>query len=117
MSLNSHWFQNGQPSKLEKRKKVRLSTPLLRRISFTHFQLGRLAVFEPVGVQRHNVPHFNGLIVLYLNSRSLKAWQHFYCHGIRKRPFLHLKRPSAQEAMFPTVHANARIDKQTCLLK
>ena len=24
MSLNSHWLQNGQPSKLEERKKVRL---------------------------------------------------------------------------------------------
>ena len=27
MSLNSHWFQNGQPSKLEEQKKtIRLST-------------------------------------------------------------------------------------------
>ena len=49
MSLNSHWFQNGQPSKL-----------------------------EPVDVQRHNVHHFKGLIVLYLDLRSSRAWQHFY---------------------------------------
>ena len=31
-----------------------------------------------MGVQRHNVPHFKGLIVLYLDSRSSRAWQHFY---------------------------------------
>ena len=29
MSLNSHWFQNGQPSKLEEQKKVRLSKEVL----------------------------------------------------------------------------------------
>ena len=72
MFLNSHWFKNGQPSKLEGRKKVRLS----KEDGFR--RLWRLAIFEPVGVQRHNVPHFKGLIVLYLDLRSSRAWHHFY---------------------------------------
>ena len=61
-----------------KKKSVYVRKPLLRRISFTHFQLWRLAILEPLGVQRHNVHHFKGLIVLYLDSRSSKVWQHFY---------------------------------------
>ena len=31
MSLNSHWFQNGRPSKLEEGKKVRLSKEALTK--------------------------------------------------------------------------------------
>ena len=37
-----------------------------------------------MGVQRHNVHHFKGLIVLNLDSRSSRAWQHFY---LPPRPF------------------------------
>ena len=51
---------------------------VLKRTFFSFFQLWWLAILEPVGVQRHNVPHFKGLIVLYLDSRSSRAWQHFY---------------------------------------
>ena len=36
MSLNSHWFQNGQPSKLEERKKVRLSKEALTKTDFVY---------------------------------------------------------------------------------
>ena len=52
--------------------------PYLDGLFLSFFELWRLAIFEPVGVQRHNVPHFKGLIVLYLDSRSSRAWQHFY---------------------------------------
>ena len=51
----------------------RLKTDIL-----SYFQLWRLAILEPVGVQIHNVPHFKGLIVLYLDLRSSRAWHHFY---------------------------------------
>ena len=133
-SLNSHWFQNVQPSKLNNRKKGRFSTKAdggyfglfwkwcchaLQLVScqctsikpfkwgtqrfwastgskmtsrqswtmsvlvvkwtvFLFFQLWQPAILEPVGVQRHNVPHFKGLIVLNLDWRSSRAWQHFY---------------------------------------
>ena len=59
MSLNSHWFQNGQPSKLNDRKKP--SILILNRAFFSFFQLSRLAILEPVGVQRHNVARFKDL--------------------------------------------------------
>ena len=54
-------------------KNVRFTTKT--DVFFNH---STLTALEPVGVQRHNVPHFKGLIVLYLDSRSSRAWQHFY---------------------------------------
>ena len=51
----------------------RLKTDIL-----SYFQLWRLAILEPVGVQIRNVPHFKGLIVLYLDLRSSRAWQYIY---------------------------------------
>ena len=36
MSLNSHWVKNGQPSKLEERKKVRLSKEVLTKTDFIY---------------------------------------------------------------------------------
>ena len=37
MSLKSHWFQNGQPSKLEEQKKnVRLSKETLTKTDFVY---------------------------------------------------------------------------------
>ena len=51
---------------------------------FSFFQLWRLAILKPVGVHRHNVPHFKGLIMLYLDSSNSNAWQHFY---LLPRPF------------------------------
>ena len=59
-------------------RSTKTSVLLLKWTFFSFFQLWRLAIFEPLGVQRHNVPHFKGLIVLYLDSRSARAWQHFY---------------------------------------
>ena len=56
----------------------RVRTSLLRRIYKKFFQLWWLAILEPVGVHRHNVPHFKGLIVLYMDLRSSRVWQHFY---------------------------------------
>ena len=50
----------------------------MKRRVFLIVQLWRTAILKPVGVQRHNVHHFKGLIVLYLDSRSSRAWQHFY---------------------------------------
>ena len=47
-------------------------------ITISLVQIWRLAILEPVAVQRHNVPHCKGLIVLYFDSRSSRAWQHFY---------------------------------------
>ena len=36
MSLNSHWLQNGQPSKLEERKKVRSKKEALTTTDFVY---------------------------------------------------------------------------------
>ena len=36
------------------------------------------AILEPVWVQRNNVPHFKGLIILYWNLDRPQAWQNFY---------------------------------------
>ena len=45
-----------------------------------------------MGVQRHNVPHFKGLIVLYLNSRiSMRGSTFTFCHGLMKKAILLLK--------------------------
>ena len=51
----------------------RLKTDIL-----SYFQLWHLAILEPVGVQIRNVPHFKGLIVLYLDLRISRAWQYIY---------------------------------------
>ena len=66
-----------QSSKNERKSPSKYGNPLETDI-LSYFQLWRLAILQPVGVQRHNVPHFKGLIVLYLDSRSSRAWQHFY---------------------------------------
>ena len=39
MSLNSHWVKNGQQSKLEERKKVRLSKEVLIKTDFVYVLL------------------------------------------------------------------------------
>ena len=86
MFLNSHWFKNGQPSKLEGRKKVRLS----KEDGFR--RLWRLAIFEPVGVQRHNVPHFKGLIVLYsIQGVQVHDGTFSFCHAQKKKATLLLE--------------------------
>ena len=67
MSLNSRWFQMYRPSKLKKRKKVRLSKEIE---DFFVFQIWRPIFLEPLGVQRHTVPHFKGLIELNLDLQA-----------------------------------------------
>ena len=76
MSLNSHWIQKYQPSKLNDQKKPSVSS--LKRTFFSIVQLWRLVFLVPVGVQRHTVPHFKGLIKLDWNQKRPRAWQHFY---------------------------------------
>ena len=77
--------------KVEQSKKM--SVLVVKRTVFLLFQLWRTAILEPVGVQRHNVHHFKGLIVHNLDSRSLRAWQHFYLPPRRfeKRLFYYIK--------------------------
>ena len=62
MSLNSLRIQRYQPSKLNNRKK----RPFLvvKRTFFSIVQLSRLVFLDPVGVQRHTVPHFKGLFLI-----------------------------------------------------
>ena len=66
-------------------KKVRLS----KEDGFR--QLWRLAILEPVGVQRHNVPHFKGLIMLYLDFEAQGRDSTFtFFHALLKKAILHL---------------------------
>ena len=86
-SLNSQWFQNSQPSKLEEQKNVRLSKEIK---DFFVFQLWRPEFLEPLGVQRHTVPHFKGLIELYLDLQAQGRDSTFtICHALVKRAILH----------------------------
>jgi len=71
MSLNSNRIQNYQLSKLEVRKKM--SVLVVKRMFFSNVQLWRLVFLDPVGVQRHIVPHFNGLINPDWNQKSSRA--------------------------------------------
>ena len=97
MCLNFHWFQNGQPSKLNNgknwsfdvgfkaytciqkklgprevrktiEKNVSFSTKM--EVLFLIVRIWKLIILELVEVQTHNVPHFKGLIVLYLDVQA-----------------------------------------------
>ena len=49
----------------------------------------RLAILEPVGVQRCNVPHFKGLIMLYLDFEAQGRGSTFtFCQGHLKKAIL-----------------------------
>ena len=75
------------------RKSVLVRTSLLKRILFTYFQLWWLVFLEPPGVQRHVVPHFNGLISADWNLKSSRVWQHFYIlSNLLKKAILEGKR-------------------------
>ena len=68
------------------------SVLLPKRTFFSFFQLWRLAILEPVGVQRPNVPHFKGLIMLYLDFEAQRRGSTFtFCHAQLKRPFYSIK--------------------------
>ena len=48
---------------------------------FSFFQLWRLAILKPVGIQRCNVPHFKGLIMLNLDFKAQGRGSPFtFCH-------------------------------------
>ena len=94
MSMNSNWFQNGQPSKLEERKNIRFTT---KRDVFLFFQIWRLAILEPVGVQRCNVPLIKGLIMLKLDFEAQGRGSTFtLCHGHLKKGILSHKRATVR---------------------
>ena len=56
---------------------------------FSFFQLWRLVVLEPPGVQEHNIPHFKGLINADWKSLSSRAWRKYYypLHPLEKGHF------------------------------
>ena len=69
-----------------------------------YFQLWRLAIFEPVGVQRHNVPHFKGLIMLYLDFEAQGRDSTFtFCHVLLKKAILLHKMATVQFDMLLAV--------------
>ena len=70
MSLNSNWFQNDQPSKLSDGKNISFST---KTDFILIIQLGWLLFLEPVGVQRHYVPHLKSLINVQLEPTCSRA--------------------------------------------
>ena len=41
-------------------------------------QLWRLVFLDPVGVKRHTIPHFKGLMKLDWNQKRPRVWLHFY---------------------------------------
>ena len=87
-SLNSNWFQNGKPSKLNNKKTVRFNS---KTDVFSIFQLWRLAILEPVGVQSRAVliVEFPGVplkIKLYFWYQfDLFKWNFNFCQIERAR--------------------------------
>ena len=67
------------------------SVLLVKRTFFSIVQLSRLVFLEPLGVQRHNVPHFKGLIVLFLDVEAQGRDSTFtFCHAqLTKAILLH----------------------------
>ena len=60
---------------------------------FSIIQLWQLVFLEPVGVQGHTVPHFKGLILLYLDSEAQERDTTFtFCHTLLKTVILLLKK-------------------------
>ena len=56
------------------------------KVLFFFFQLCRLVFLEPMGVQRHTVPHFKGLIELYLDLQAQGRDSIFtFCHAQLKK--------------------------------
>ena len=83
MSMNFNWFQNGQPSIWKIKENVRLTS---KTDVFSFFQIWRLAILKPFGVQRRNVPHFKGLIMLNLDFEAQGRGSTFtLCHDHLKK--------------------------------
>ena len=52
------------------RMSVFMGFPYLTRTFYSYFQLWQLVIFEPLGVQTRNVPHFKALI----GFKKAKEW-------------------------------------------
>ena len=60
--------------------------PAIGNIYSLIFKLWRLAILKPVGVHRHNVPHFKGLILLNLDFEAQGRGSTFtLCHAHLKK--------------------------------
>ena len=56
-----------------------------------------MAIFEPVGVKTHKVPHFKGLIMLSLDFEAQGRDSNFtICHALLKNAILENKTPKSQ---------------------
>ena len=76
MSLNSLWFQNGQLSKLEERKR-------------TFFRTSKFDGWPFLNQLELRVPHFKGLISANLNPRAQRRDGTFaFCHVHLKKSIL-----------------------------
>ena len=77
-----------QSWKNERKSPSKYGNPLKTDI-LLYFQLWRPVIFEPVGVRTHNVPHFKGLIMLYLDFEAQGRGSTFtFCHAHLKKAIL-----------------------------
>ena len=84
--------------KIERSKKT--SVLVLKRMFFSIIQIWRLVFSKPVGVQRHYVPHLNGLIMLYLNFEAQERDSTFTFHRVLlKKAILEGKRAAIRRLM------------------
>ena len=118
MSLNYHWIQKYHLSNLKFRKKS-LSL-VVKGTFFLNFQLWRLAFFDPVGVQRHNVPQIKGLIKPDWNQKRLRLWQHYFKlpRPLEKTPFHREKGNHTKSFVLGCILYNCSIDSNLvrCIL-
>ena len=74
------------PLKKNISRRMSPSVLLLKGTFFSFFQLWRLAILKPIGVHRHNVPHFKGLILLNLDFEAQGRGSTFtLCHAHLKK--------------------------------
>ena len=87
MSMNSNWFQNGQPSKLEEGKNVRFTS---KKDIFFDLPTLTAGHFETVGAHRHNVPYFKVLIMVNLDfeAQGHGSTNSLYHALLKKRRFI-----------------------------
>ena len=72
-----------------KNKKTKKSVYVRKWKIFSFFQLWRIVFLESVGGQRHNVPHFKGLVMLYLDFEAQRRHSTFtFLHVPLKQAFL-----------------------------
>ena len=67
-----------------------------------------------MGVQRHTVPNFKGLIELYLDFQAQGRDSTFtICHALVKRAILHYKKAYGRFVFSTTVGANVQLHTWT----